>query len=158
MPQAELEKEAEALKKWRDKTVITYGSDGSEGANAARMLMKLGFTKVFNLDGGLNGWLKDNMPIVKIARAATNKPQNDPAGDYNLCDGLVSVLPAREALIDSEEFGIYRNQRGRRSEISRRDDGKKRIAHGSSNLHRRKSISAAAMIFSHSIAAVSSIG
>ena len=65
VPQAELEREAEALKKWRDKTVITYGSEGTEGANAARMLIKLGFTKVFNLDGGLNGWLKDNLPIAK---------------------------------------------------------------------------------------------
>jgi rhodanese-related sulfurtransferase len=65
VPQAELEKEAETLKKWHDKAVITYGSDGSDGANAARVLMKLGFTKVFNLDGGLNGWLKDNMPIAK---------------------------------------------------------------------------------------------
>src|SRR5271165_1905335 len=65
VPQAELEKEAEALKKWRDKTVITYGSDDSDGANAARVLMKQGFTKVFNLDGGINGWLKDNMPVAK---------------------------------------------------------------------------------------------
>jgi rhodanese-related sulfurtransferase len=65
VPQADLEKEAEALKKWRDKNVITYGSDGGDGANAARLLKKLGFTKVFNLDGGLNGWLKDNMPIAK---------------------------------------------------------------------------------------------
>ncbi len=65
VPQGELEKEAEALKKWRDKPVITYGSDGSEGASAARVLMKLGFTKVVNLDGGLNGWLKDNMPVAK---------------------------------------------------------------------------------------------
>lgn len=65
VPQADLEKEAEALKKWRDKTVITYGSDGGDGATAARALMKLGFTKVFSLDGGLNAWLKDNMPITK---------------------------------------------------------------------------------------------
>ncbi|MGA2776057.1 MAG: rhodanese-like domain-containing protein [Steroidobacteraceae bacterium] len=65
IPQADLEKEADALKKWRDKTVITYGSDGSDGANAARVLTRLGFTKVVNLDGGLNGWLKDNMPIAK---------------------------------------------------------------------------------------------
>ncbi len=67
VPQADLEKEADALKKWRDKTVIAYGSDGSDGANAARTLTKLGFSKVFNLDGGLNGWLKDNMPIAKSA-------------------------------------------------------------------------------------------
>jgi rhodanese-related sulfurtransferase len=27
--------------------------------------MKSGFTKVFNLEGGLNAWLKDNMPVAK---------------------------------------------------------------------------------------------
>jgi rhodanese-related sulfurtransferase len=27
--------------------------------------MKLGFTKVFNLDGGLNAWVKDNLPLTK---------------------------------------------------------------------------------------------
>ena len=28
---------------------------------------KLGFTKVFNLDGGLNAWIKDNLPLTKSA-------------------------------------------------------------------------------------------
>jgi rhodanese-related sulfurtransferase len=27
--------------------------------------MKLGFTKVFNLQGGLNAWQKDNLPLAK---------------------------------------------------------------------------------------------
>jgi glutaredoxin 3 len=27
--------------------------------------MKLGFTKVFNLQGGLNAWVKDNLPLTK---------------------------------------------------------------------------------------------
>jgi len=30
-------------------------------------LMKLGFTKVFNLHGGLNGWVKDNLPLTKTS-------------------------------------------------------------------------------------------
>jgi len=65
VPQAELEKEIDALHKWRDKTVITYCSDGRSGASAARTLTRLGFTKVFNLQGGLNAWLKENMPVAK---------------------------------------------------------------------------------------------
>jgi rhodanese-related sulfurtransferase len=65
VPQAELEKEVDALNKWRDKTVITYCDDGRGGASAARALTKLGFTKVFNLQGGLNAWLKENMPVAK---------------------------------------------------------------------------------------------
>jgi rhodanese-related sulfurtransferase len=63
----DLASEAEALKKWRDKTVITYCNDGRDGANAARTLTKLGFTKVFNLEGGINAWLKENMPLAKSA-------------------------------------------------------------------------------------------
>jgi rhodanese-related sulfurtransferase len=67
VPAADLEAQAESLKKWRDKTVITYCDSGSSGANAARTLMKLGFTKVFNLHGGLNAWVKDNLPLAKTA-------------------------------------------------------------------------------------------
>jgi rhodanese-related sulfurtransferase len=67
VPAAELESQADSLKKWRDKTVITYDDTGSGGAGAARTLTKLGFTKVFNLEGGLNAWEKDSLPLNKGA-------------------------------------------------------------------------------------------
>jgi rhodanese-related sulfurtransferase len=67
VPAATLESQADSLKKWRDKNVITYCDNGSNGASAARALIKLGFTKVFNLQGGLNGWVKDNLPLTKTA-------------------------------------------------------------------------------------------
>ena len=67
VPVAELESQAESLKKWREKSVITYCDSGANGASAARSLMKLGFTKVFNLQGGLNAWVKDNLPLAKTA-------------------------------------------------------------------------------------------
>jgi len=69
VPVAELESQAESLKKWRDKNVITYCDSGSNGAIAARTLMNLGFTKVFNLQGGLSAWVKDNLPLAKSAPA-----------------------------------------------------------------------------------------
>jgi rhodanese-related sulfurtransferase len=65
VPAAELESQADSLKKWRDKNVITYCDSGANGASAARSLIKLGFTKVFNLQGGLNAWSKDNLPLAK---------------------------------------------------------------------------------------------
>jgi rhodanese-related sulfurtransferase len=65
VPAADIESQAESLKKWRDRTVITYCDSGVNGAGAARTLAKLGFTKVFNLDGGLNAWVKDNLPLIK---------------------------------------------------------------------------------------------
>jgi rhodanese-related sulfurtransferase len=67
VPAAELEAQADSLKKWRDKTVITYDDSGMGGAGAARTLTKLGFTQVFNLEGGLNAWVRDNMPLTKTA-------------------------------------------------------------------------------------------
>jgi rhodanese-related sulfurtransferase len=67
VPAAEIESQADALKKWRDKSVITYCDTGANGAGAARTLTKLGFTKVFNLHGGLNAWVKDNLPLTKTA-------------------------------------------------------------------------------------------
>ena len=67
VPAAGLESQAESLKKWRDKNVITYCDTGVSGASGARTLMKLGFTKVFNLHGGLNAWLKDNLPLSKTS-------------------------------------------------------------------------------------------
>jgi rhodanese-related sulfurtransferase len=65
VPAAELEGQSDALKKWRDRNVITYCDSGVSGAGAARTLAKLGFTKVFNLEGGLNAWVKDNLPLTK---------------------------------------------------------------------------------------------
>ncbi|HEX3847539.1 MAG TPA: rhodanese-like domain-containing protein [Steroidobacteraceae bacterium] len=67
VPLSELEAQAESLKKWRDKNVITYCDSGVSGAGGARALVKLGFTKVFNLQGGVGAWVKDNMPLVKTA-------------------------------------------------------------------------------------------
>jgi rhodanese-related sulfurtransferase len=67
VPAAELEAQADTLKKWRDKNVITYDDNGIGGAGAARALTKLGFTKVFSLEGGLNAWIKENLPLTKAA-------------------------------------------------------------------------------------------
>jgi len=67
IPAADLQSQAESLKKWRDKTVITYCDSGRDGAAAARALGKLGFTKVFNLRGGVADWIKENMPLSRPA-------------------------------------------------------------------------------------------
>ena len=72
VPAAEIESQAESLKKWRDKNVITNCDTGNNGAGAARTLVKLGFTKVFNLQGGLNAWVKDNLPLTKTAGGKSN--------------------------------------------------------------------------------------
>jgi rhodanese-related sulfurtransferase len=80
VPAAELAGSADTLKKWRERTVITYCDSGVSGAGAARTLTKLGFTKVFNLDGGLNAWIKDNMPLAQESNKDSNKGSNSKPG------------------------------------------------------------------------------
>ena len=75
VPVAELASQAEGLKKWRDKAVITYCDSGNSGSSGARTLMKLGFTKVFNLQGGLNAWIKDNLPLSKTSAGGKGSPK-----------------------------------------------------------------------------------
>src|SRR5882762_2705231 len=67
VPAADLESQADSLKKWRDRNVITYDDSGGGGPTAVRTLTKLGFTKVFNLQGGMNAWVKDNLPLTKTS-------------------------------------------------------------------------------------------
>jgi rhodanese-related sulfurtransferase len=74
VPAADLEAQADSLKKWRDKNIITYDDSGVGGAGAARTLAKLGFTKVFSLEGGLNAWVKDNLPLTKTAPGRAISP------------------------------------------------------------------------------------
>jgi rhodanese-related sulfurtransferase len=67
MPAAQLESQADSLKKWKAKPVIAYCETGLKGASAVRTLKGLGFTEVFNLEGGLNAWVKENLPLTRSA-------------------------------------------------------------------------------------------
>ena len=55
----------DALKKYRDRMVIVYCDTGSSAGAAVRKLHAAGFTKVFNLRGGLNAWRADSLPLVR---------------------------------------------------------------------------------------------
>jgi rhodanese-related sulfurtransferase len=65
MPLKDLAAGIEGLKRNKDKPVITCCDTGMNGGSAARELGKLGFTKVFNLRGGLGAWRQDNLPLVR---------------------------------------------------------------------------------------------
>lgn len=58
---------AETLKKYKEKPVVVYCGTGSLGASAARMLSSQGFTQAVNLNGGLERWRGDALPVVKGA-------------------------------------------------------------------------------------------
>jgi rhodanese-related sulfurtransferase len=59
------EKAADVLKKYREKFLVLYCEDGSASAAMARKLHAAGFTKTFNLRGGLATWRADSLPLVR---------------------------------------------------------------------------------------------
>jgi rhodanese-related sulfurtransferase len=61
----QLDKAADVLKKHRDKFLVIYCEDGSASAALARRLHAAGFTKTFNLRGGLATWRADGLPLVR---------------------------------------------------------------------------------------------
>ncbi len=64
-PLALLGEAEDKLKKHKDKPVIVCCDRGSLASTAVRVLGKQGFTKVFNLRGGLTAWRTENLPLVR---------------------------------------------------------------------------------------------
>lgn len=54
-----------ALKRQKNKVLITVCDNGIVSNRAAAELRKAGFEKVFSLKGGLNAWRTENLPLVK---------------------------------------------------------------------------------------------
>jgi rhodanese-related sulfurtransferase len=55
----------ESLKKYKEKPLIVYCETGSIGGSAARELTRQGFTKAYNLRGGLAAWRAESLPLAK---------------------------------------------------------------------------------------------
>jgi rhodanese-related sulfurtransferase len=64
LPPEDAAKAGDMLKRYKDRPVIVYCDRGITAASTVRNLAALGFSKVFNLRGGLSGWRADNLPIV----------------------------------------------------------------------------------------------
>jgi rhodanese-related sulfurtransferase len=56
---------AELLKKYKDKLLVVYCENGSVSAALTRTLHAAGFTKVFNLRGGLATWRAESLPLQR---------------------------------------------------------------------------------------------
>jgi len=65
VPQDEVAKAAETLKRFKEKVVVVCCESGMRSGAAARVLKAQGFTKVVNLRGGLQAWRTENLPLVK---------------------------------------------------------------------------------------------
>jgi rhodanese-related sulfurtransferase len=55
----------DAIKKQKDKILVTVCATGSIAGKAADVLRRAGYANVFNLRGGLATWRAENLPLVK---------------------------------------------------------------------------------------------
>lgn len=56
---------AETLKRFKDRLLVLYCENGDRSTALTRELHKNGFTKVFNLRGGLNTWRAEGLPLSR---------------------------------------------------------------------------------------------
>lgn len=73
IPAADIASRAESLKKFKDKPVIVYCDGGFTSAGVARTLRASGFNQVVTLNGGLQSWRQENLPLVKGAAKKDGK-------------------------------------------------------------------------------------
>lgn len=64
LPIGRLEERAAEIAKDKSRPVIVYCALGGTSVEAALKLRKLGFSEVYPLRGGLNGWLGANLPVT----------------------------------------------------------------------------------------------
>jgi len=55
---------SEIVKLDKTKSYFVYCKAGGRSASAAEMMRKEGFTKVFDLDGGITSWEETKLPLV----------------------------------------------------------------------------------------------
>lgn len=49
----------------KSKVYVLYCAGGGRSRETAEIMEKLGFKKIYNLEGGFNEWVKKKMPIRK---------------------------------------------------------------------------------------------
>jgi rhodanese-related sulfurtransferase len=68
IPYDQLTARASELPAGRDAKILVYCRSGVESAQAAQTLLKLGYTNVWNLDGGMNAWQASGRSLVQKNR------------------------------------------------------------------------------------------
>ncbi|MFO7326647.1 MAG: rhodanese-like domain-containing protein [Pseudomonadota bacterium] len=56
---------AEQLKRFKDRLLLLVCEDGSRASALTRTLHAAGFTKVFNLRGGMQNWRAEGLPLTR---------------------------------------------------------------------------------------------
>ena len=64
IPLDKLAESIDKLKKNSNKTLIIYCQKGFQSVQAVKILNKLGVDSVVSIEGGLEAWRKENLPII----------------------------------------------------------------------------------------------
>jgi rhodanese-related sulfurtransferase len=65
IPLGKLEPQIDALReKFTDRNIVVYCQSGNRSETAAKLLVKNGFSRIFNMRGGLKAWVVKNYPVV----------------------------------------------------------------------------------------------
>jgi rhodanese-related sulfurtransferase len=62
---ADFKEQIEKLNLNKSEEVYVYCRSGGRSASAAEILNEMGFTKIYNLSGGIMGWIAKEYPTVK---------------------------------------------------------------------------------------------
>lgn len=65
IPQERIEERWQELDRFMDKPVVIIFTPGLRAGHAGAVLRKNGFKRVFNLNGGIETWQRENLPLVK---------------------------------------------------------------------------------------------
>ena len=65
LPLADIADGKAKINKLKKKPVVVYCQIGKSSQTASRHLTDAGFEQVFNLQGGLNAWISDKLPLSK---------------------------------------------------------------------------------------------
>ena len=60
-------------------TILVYSNTGVTGQNASQILINNGFSKVYNIDGGIKAWISEGLPV--IYPNVIESPDEEPNGD-----------------------------------------------------------------------------
>ncbi|MDX1347999.1 MAG: rhodanese-like domain-containing protein [Thiomicrorhabdus chilensis] len=69
----ELPSKIDSLKADKSQPVLVYCLTGARSSRAASMLVKKGFTQVYNLAGGINAWKSAGLPVGSVKSKKNRK-------------------------------------------------------------------------------------
>ena len=69
IPLAELPKRMTELEKFKTRTIVVVCQKGSRSASAVALLTKAGYTEATSLEGGIDEWNKQGLPLKTLSLA-----------------------------------------------------------------------------------------